>query len=309
MATDASTRASRSDRAALRRLAKALRIFTNYQSGKDGKVEASDETLLHLIRALGHPIDHPAQARSILESLETQRSRRRLEPVTVAWSGRTPRALLRLTDDHARSNPTVEWTIQTEDGRTLTGSETLGDLRTTTRRTASEARATFALIPLPGSSSRTPAEDQLGEGYHRLTVTHAGESFDSLLISAPKISYQIPKTKHTDHNGHSLGLFCPTYSIRSSRNQGIGDLTDLRNLASWGADHGADLISTLPLLASFLKGQVFNPGPYAPVTRLFWNELLLDPERHTCTWGSKQVVLTVTEFLILQALAQRPGYV
>ncbi len=38
-------------------------------------------------------------------------------------------------------------------------------------------------------------------------------------------------------------------------------------------------------------------------------KLLLDPERHTCTWDSKQVVLTVTEFLILQALAQRPGYV
>ncbi len=37
--------------------------------------------------------------------------------------------------------------------------------------------------------------------------------------------------------------------------------------------------------------------------------LLLDPERHTCTWSGKQVVLTVTEFLILQALAQRPGYV
>lgn len=38
-------------------------------------------------------------------------------------------------------------------------------------------------------------------------------------------------------------------------------------------------------------------------------KLVLDPERHTCTWDSKPVVLTVTEFLILQALAQRPGYV
>ncbi len=38
-------------------------------------------------------------------------------------------------------------------------------------------------------------------------------------------------------------------------------------------------------------------------------KLVLDPERHTCTWDGKQVVLTVTEFLILQALAQRPGYV
>ncbi|MDE1174842.1 MAG: response regulator transcription factor [Parvibaculaceae bacterium] len=38
-------------------------------------------------------------------------------------------------------------------------------------------------------------------------------------------------------------------------------------------------------------------------------KLRLDPERHSCTWDEKSVVLTVTEFLILQALAQRPGYV
>jgi two-component system response regulator ChvI len=42
-----------------------------------------------------------------------------------------------------------------------------------------------------------------------------------------------------------------------------------------------------------------------------WNagNLLMDPERHTCTWDNKPVTLTVTEFLILQALAQRPGVV
>ncbi len=37
--------------------------------------------------------------------------------------------------------------------------------------------------------------------------------------------------------------------------------------------------------------------------------LTLDPLRHACMWGEKDVALTVTEFLILQALAQRPGYV
>jgi two-component system response regulator ChvI len=37
--------------------------------------------------------------------------------------------------------------------------------------------------------------------------------------------------------------------------------------------------------------------------------LKMDPERHTCTWKGEQVVLTVTEFLILQSLAQRPGVV
>jgi two-component system response regulator ChvI len=38
-------------------------------------------------------------------------------------------------------------------------------------------------------------------------------------------------------------------------------------------------------------------------------QLKLDPERHTCHWDNKPVTLTVTEFLILQALAQRPGVV
>jgi len=38
-------------------------------------------------------------------------------------------------------------------------------------------------------------------------------------------------------------------------------------------------------------------------------KLVMDPERHSCTWADEPVVLTVTEFLILQALAQRPGIV
>jgi two-component system response regulator ChvI len=38
-------------------------------------------------------------------------------------------------------------------------------------------------------------------------------------------------------------------------------------------------------------------------------QLKMDPERHTCTWKGDPVTLTVTEFLILQALAQRPGVV
>ncbi|HTQ12453.1 MAG TPA: response regulator transcription factor [Rhizomicrobium sp.] len=38
-------------------------------------------------------------------------------------------------------------------------------------------------------------------------------------------------------------------------------------------------------------------------------KLALDPLRHECTWEGKPVRLTVTEFLILQSLAQRPGFV
>jgi two-component system response regulator ChvI len=38
-------------------------------------------------------------------------------------------------------------------------------------------------------------------------------------------------------------------------------------------------------------------------------QLVLDQERHTCTWAGLPVTLTVTEFLILFSLAQRPGVV
>jgi two-component system, OmpR family, response regulator ChvI len=38
-------------------------------------------------------------------------------------------------------------------------------------------------------------------------------------------------------------------------------------------------------------------------------QLRMDPERHSCTWKNEPIALTVTEFLVLQALANRPGVV
>ncbi len=38
-------------------------------------------------------------------------------------------------------------------------------------------------------------------------------------------------------------------------------------------------------------------------------QLVLDPTRHLCAWRGEAVNLTVTEFLILMALVQRPGFV
>ncbi len=38
-------------------------------------------------------------------------------------------------------------------------------------------------------------------------------------------------------------------------------------------------------------------------------ELVLDSARHQCTWKGQRVDLTVTEFLLVKALAQRVGHV
>ena len=50
-------------------------------------------------------------------------------------------------------------------------------------------------------------------------------------------------------------------------------------------------------------------GDAAEKEALVRGHLALDPQRHECTWDGKPVRLTVTEFLIPQALAQRPGLV
>ncbi len=51
-------------------------------------------------------------------------------------------------------------------------------------------------------------------------------------------------------------------------------------------------------------------GPVDPAQAAFARgKLSMDPQRHATSWDGKSVTLTVTEFLILQALAQRPGFV
>lgn len=54
------------------------------------------------------------------------------------------------------------------------------------------------------------------------------------------------------------------------------------------------------------SGEAPSASAEPPMVR---GELSLDPERHLCTWKGQPVTLTVTEFMLLKALAQRPGLV
>ena len=54
------------------------------------------------------------------------------------------------------------------------------------------------------------------------------------------------------------------------------------------------------------RGATGEKAGEAAITR---GDLTLDPNRHLCTWKNQPVELTVTEFLLLKALAQRPGHV
>ena len=56
-----------------------------------------------------------------------------------------------------------------------------------------------------------------------------------------------------------------------------------------------------------LAGEVIEETEETKV--MIHGELVMDPLRHAVKWKGKDVSLTVTEFLLLQALAQRPGFV
>ena len=52
-----------------------------------------------------------------------------------------------------------------------------------------------------------------------------------------------------------------------------------------------------------------NPAANDPANVIVRGDLVLDGARHACTWKGQPVDLTVTEFLLVKALAQRPGHV
>ena len=85
----------------------------------------------------------------------------------------------------------------------------------------------------------------------------------------------------------------------------------------YGLSQGADDYITKPFSIRLLVERIRavlrradpggNDGSRGAV--MVRGELVLDEDRHLCTWRGEAVSLTVTEFLLLKALARRPGHV
>jgi 4-alpha-glucanotransferase len=125
-------------------------------------------------------------------------------------------------------------------------------------------------------------------GYHRLTLDSGARQFEMMVISAPVRADAFQRERASK----SWGVFMPLYALHSRRSWGSGDLTDFESLLEWVAGLGGSVVATLPLLAAFLN-EPLEPSPYAPVSRLFWNEFWIDvtrvPELRRCP--SAQAIL------------------
>ena len=111
-----------------------------------------------------------------------------------------------------------------------------------------------------------------GEGVYRLQLTDAASLREEVpLIVSP------PKAYAGDFDRGWL-LAVQLYGVRSARNWGIGDFTDLSALIELAAQLGADGVGLNPLHALF-DDKPGDCSPYSPNSRLFLNALYIDVEQ------------------------------
>src|SRR5438067_9746770 len=202
--------------------------------------EPSEDTLAALIGAFGLPAD-PKQAADRLAA-ENAAAPFGLSPVQIVAQEATDAAVsLRLPN----GSNSVEWHCRFEDGTGVSG------------------RSDGAALRLPPS---------LPLGYHKLAVQAEGVSTEIELIVAPP-SCHLPEALQPGRR--NWGLTTQLYGLRSARDWGIGDFTDLGWLARAAGRLGAATVGINPLHALF-AAEPRHFSPYSPSSRIWLNALYID---------------------------------
>ncbi len=153
------------------------------------------------------------------------------------------------------------------------------------------------------------------EGYRIQTYTDGAAALDGLKVNPPDLAIFDIKMPRMD--GMELLRRLRQKSdlpviFLTSKDEEIDELFGLK----MGADDFIRKPFSQRLLVERVKAVLRRAGAKEVVgtkesdaKALERGALRMDPERHTCTWNGEPVTLTVTEFLILQALAMRPGVV
>lgn len=246
---------------ALTRLARLYNIQSSYRDGLGQLRQASKDAILQVLRALGAPLQRFDDADDAWRQRRQALWQRVIEPVIVVWQNQPVILKIRVLTQLAETR--ISYRILLDSGATVEG-----DLREdpVTKSVAREVEGSCHV------TRRLIGPAQLPLGYHRLYLRIGEVEADSYLFCAPPQAYAPIETKKR------WGLFCPLYALHSEPGWGVGNFSDLSRLVEFTAGLGGHAVATLPMLANFLD-EPFNPSPYAPVSRLFWNEFYLDVER------------------------------
>lgn len=245
---------SPSQRPAIRPLLQQYGIQHSYVAASGETVMATEDAALATVAALG--ADTAGDLSDIIARERDRTWSRLLEPVVLAWNGRLSAFPLRVSASAARR--AIHYEVRLETGDVVSGTIPPSQRRERGTQTLGRAR----LIELVASiTTRVP------NGYHELSVRTADARGTALLIAAPRRCYSGDRPRE-------WGVFAPLYALRESRAKAIGDFDDLQALMRWIGELDGDLVGTLPISAAFLR-EPFDPSPYSPASRLFWNELFL----------------------------------
>lgn len=261
----------------LKELAAACGVLLSYKSVDKQQKEATIDSLLAVIGALDANVQTLDDVPGALAERKLSKLRQGIEPVIIAWDGVPP--TIELTVPASEAKGTIHCTVELESGEDPI--EELFHIDKLAAQPVDDGR--YLQLKLRLSSPAIPW------GYHRLCIDRpngglgrtasahdaaaVGSGFQSLLISSPSRGFT-----HGNDAPREWGCFLPLYALRSERNWGAGDFTDLRNLGTWVNSLGGRVIGTLPLLAAYLK-EPFEPSPYSPASRLAWNEFYIDVNR------------------------------
>ncbi|HEX7153035.1 MAG TPA: 4-alpha-glucanotransferase [Thermoanaerobaculia bacterium] len=234
----------------LRELAQLYSIQITYDDASGKKRYASRESLE---AALKMRIPDGASLDEALRLRKQEKWTRGVEPVLVVWGRMQPEFELRVPKQQA--DGTLAWTLEPEDGSEMRrGTVDLATMQTIEKEGDLVAKAIVL-------------DDLFPHGYHTLRLELGGRTYETFVIAAPGKAFA-PRAK-------SWGVFLPLYAAHTSRSWGTGDVGDLLAYTDWINSIGGGVVATLPMLAAFSD----EPSPYSPVSRLFWNELYLDPTR------------------------------
>lgn len=232
-------------------LAHLYGVQTSYYDAWGERRSASPEALLAVLRALEAPVESAGDVAEALRARREELAGRLAEPVAVAWDEAPVTVDLRWP---ARQGESLGCHLDREDGGRQAWVFERG------------------LLPQTGPEQyRLTLPVRLPFGYHRLRLAAGGRTSEVRVIAAPGRAF-------SGDGGSRWGVFLPLYALRSQSDWGAGDLTDFARLRAWAAGLGGTVAATLPLLDSYLE-EPCDPSPYSPVSRLFWNELYLDPRR------------------------------
>ncbi|MBO4284688.1 MAG: 4-alpha-glucanotransferase [Alphaproteobacteria bacterium] len=117
-------------------------------------------------------------------------------------------------------------------------------------------------------------KETLKIGYYNLKLKIGKTHRQSILAVAPLSCYCLDDLRQKKLWGFSLQL----YALKSRRNWGVGDFTDLKDFIEICADVGADVVGLNPLNALFHDFPE-NASPYSSVSRLSLNPIYIDVEK------------------------------